>query len=160
MSSRRPRRPFETVASTRVESRDATLARLRKPLAWPEWQSEISATEGPEEVAAGDHVTGDATMLGFAVGGRADILHVGDDGLEQDVIVGIRMRVRYELTEDPSGWRLTHRLTVDLPGGASGRVLSFFLKRRLRRMQGLLIRKLAAPSPPTVAPAVRVDRNA
>lgn len=126
-----------------MASARAALEKIRRPSTWPEWQSEILTTEGPEEVRAGDHVTGDASMLGFAVGGRADILTAGDSGLEQDVIVGVRMKVRYDLEPAPGGWNVTHTIVVDLPAGLSGRVLSFFLKRRLRAMQAKLIEKLA-----------------
>jgi hypothetical protein len=116
--------------------------KIRRPSTWPEWQSEIESTEGPAEVGVGDHVVGNARMLGFAVAGRADIEAVDDAGLEQDVIVGIRMHVGYSVARDDSGWRVTHKLRADLPGGLSGRVLSFFLARRLKRMQRELLTAL------------------
>jgi hypothetical protein len=147
--SRRLRRPaatFATEAATRIDSPEETMRRLRRPSGWPEWQSEIMATRGPEEVGPGDHVLGDAYMLGFAVAGRADILSVDERGLEQRVLVGIPMTVHYSIERDGDGWTLTHRLAVDLPEGISGRVLSFFLKRRLRKMQRVLLANLGAPS--------------
>ena len=153
--ARRPTKIFETQASAHVASPHEALEKIRRPSTWPDWQSEILATEGPDEVRVGDHVTGDASMLGFAVGGRADIIAVGDGGLEQDVIVGIRMKVRYDVAPAPGGWTVTHTIVVDLPAGLSGRVLSFFLKRRLRRMQSQLIEKLAAGAEAPGAPAAR-----
>jgi hypothetical protein len=117
--------------------------KIRRPSTWPDWQSEIESTEGPAEVGVGDHVIGDARMLGFAVAGRADISAVDDRGLVQDVIVGIRMRVSYSITPDGDGWMVTHKLAADLPRGLSGRVLSFFLRRRLARMQRELLDSLS-----------------
>lgn len=128
----------------RIDSAENALALLRDPSTWSSWQSEIDHAEGPAPLAAGDHVLGDATMLGFAVGGRADVVTAGDDVVEHDVIVGVRMKVRYTLARAGDGWLLTHRLTADLPRGLSGRVLSVFLKRRLRRMQERLLRDLSA----------------
>jgi hypothetical protein len=137
-------RIFKTSASARVASAQVALEKIRQPATWPEWQAEILATTGPPEVRVGDHVTGEARMLGFAVGGRADIVAVDENGLEQDVIVGIPMKVRYAIEPAGSGFTVTHTLEVDLPSGLSGRMLAFFLKRRLRRMQAELIEKLAS----------------
>ncbi len=128
------------------------LALLRDPSTWPTWQPEILATTGPAELTPGEAVIGDASMLGFRVAGRADITGVAPEGMEQDVIVGIRMKVRYEIVEgEEGGSLLTHRLEVDLPRGVSGRVLSAFLKYRLRRMQRMLLANLErtlSPSSP------------
>jgi hypothetical protein len=118
--------------------------RITRPSTWPEWQSEIESTDGPVKLDAGDHVIGDARMLGFAVAGRADVEAVTEHGLEQDVIVGIRMRVSYSITPDGNGWKVSHKLRADLPRGTSGRVLSFFLTRRLKHMQRDLLRALTA----------------
>lgn len=125
-----------------VESADAALAQLRDPSTWATWQSEITRADGPAPLEPGDHVVGDARMLGFAVGGRADVLEADGRRVEHDVIVGIRMKVRYSLEPAGDGWLLTHRLTADMPGGLSGRVLAIFLRRRLRRMQRRLLADL------------------
>jgi hypothetical protein len=53
------------------------------------------------------------------------------------------MRVRYLLTPTSEGVRITHRLTADLPSGVVGRILSFFLRRRLRSMQQGVLDNLA-----------------
>ena len=142
-TSRRNTRVLEIEASAHIESPQGVLDRIRRPSTWPEWQSEIVTTEGPDELRVGDHVTGDAHMLGFLVGGRADVASVDDTGLQQDVIVGIRMKVAYSIARDANGWTVTHRLLADLPGGPWGRVLSFFLARRLRKMQRELLSTLA-----------------
>ena len=135
MSKSEPaKRMFETSASMRVTSVEAALAQLRDPSTWPHWQSEILKAEGPAPLEAGDHVSGDASMLGFAVAGRADVRTASDVEVEHEVIVGVRMNVRYTLAPAGDGWTLTHRLTAELPRGVSGRALSFFLKRRLRAM--------------------------
>jgi hypothetical protein len=127
----------------RVASAETALAQLRDPSTWSTWQAEIGRAEGPAPLGEGDHVTGDASMLGFAVGGRADVVSADERGIEHDVIVGIRMNVRYTIEPAGDGWVLTHRLTADLPRGLSGRVLSIFLKRRLRRMQQRLLGDLS-----------------
>ncbi len=86
-------------------------------------------------IAEGDSVEGRAQLLGFVVDGRSSAVAVREDAFEEDVIVGVRMRVRYSVTTAPEGTRITRRITADLPAGFSGRILSFFLKRRLRKMQ-------------------------
>src|SRR3712207_1310539 len=114
---------------------DSVAKLLRDAATWPEWQPEITRSFGPGQLEAGDTVEGDAEMLGFKVAGRADIRSVSDLTMDQDVIVGIKMRVTYEFVPAPGGTAVTHRLVADLPRGISGRILSLFLKFRLRRMQ-------------------------
>lgn len=134
---------FETEAfRTLKASHPEILGQLAVPATWPEWQSEIVSTSGPERVRVGDVVSGKASMLGFEVDGRATAAEVSDEAIEQDVFVGVRMRVRYVLTPTPEGIRITHRLTADLPSGFAGRFLSFFLRRRLRSMQQDLLENL------------------
>jgi polyketide cyclase/dehydrase/lipid transport protein len=139
------RKPFATTASRAVQlAPDALLDLLTSPATWPQWQSEILGTSGPGKVSAGDVVVGRATMLGFHVIGRAQIEEVTPSSLRQDVIVGIPMSVRYEVDPQSTGSVVTHHLTCELPAGMAGRVLSFFLARRLRRMQARLLDQLAA----------------
>lgn len=148
-------RTFQTSASMGVASPDDALAQLRDPSTWSTWQSEITHAAGPAPLEAGHHVLGDARMLGFAVGGRADVVAADDAQVEHDVIVGIRMNVRYTIERAGDGWILTHRLTADMPHGLSGRVLSIFLRRRLRRMQRRLLADLAR----AIEDARRPDRS-
>ena len=152
MSGAPRRRIFETTSSTRVPSAEAALAQLRDPATWHVWQSEIEDARGPAPLNTGDHVLGDARMLGFAVAGRADVMVATDDEVQHDVLVGIRMNVRYTLEQSGDGWTLTHRLQAEMPRGMAGRVLAFFLRRRLRRMQARLLDDLgrtlgSAPEP-------------
>lgn len=134
-----------------VVARDArqVIEQLRDATTWPDWQPEIVAAVGPSRIAEGDEVEGRARMLGFVVEGRSHAIEVGDDVLEEDVVVGVRMRVRYEIEQDPAGTKITRRLTAGLPGGPAGRLLSVFLKVRLKRMQTKVLRALqsADPSP-------------
>ena len=111
------------------------MSRVLDPSTWPEWQPEIISMSPSRTIAEGDSVEGRARLLGFVVDGRSSAVSVGEDTFEEDVIVGVRMRVRYSVTPAPEGTRITRRLTADLPAGFSGRILSFFLKRRLRKMQ-------------------------
>jgi hypothetical protein len=119
------------------------MERIRRPATWPAWQPEIVAAEGPEVLAAGDEVSGPARLLGFHVDGRARVMSVDEGALEQDVLVGVRMRVRYEVRPGPSGSVVTHRLAVQLPSGVSGQLLSLFLRPRLRRLQAQALERLA-----------------
>ena len=105
------------------------------PASWPRWQPEIVATEGPERLSPADVVRGRATMLGFNVQGHSTALEVAPDRFVEDVIVGVRMRVTYATAPSGDGATITHSLVSDLPTGLWGRVLSFFLRSRLRRMQ-------------------------
>jgi hypothetical protein len=105
------------------------------PSSWPRWQPEIVATEGPDRLSATDVVRGRATMLGFNVQGHSTAMEVAPDRFVEDVIVGVRMRVTYATAPSGDGATITHSLVSDLPTGLWGRVLSFFLRSRLRRMQ-------------------------
>jgi hypothetical protein len=62
----------------------------------------------------------------------------------EDVIVGVRMVVTYEVVPSATGTRITRTLEADLPGGPSGWLLSLVLRARLRRMQKRVLSELAA----------------
>jgi Polyketide cyclase / dehydrase and lipid transport len=125
-------------------SPEALMDKIRRPATWPEWQSEIVTSRGPEVIDDGDVVSGRARMMGFDVDGQSVTEAVDGSSLSQDVVVGVGMRIRYTLTETPEGTTVTHRLESDLPEGALGRLLSFFLRRRLQRMQKMLLEELVA----------------
>ena len=116
-------------------SPDALLRQIVDPATWPSWQPEIISTGPPGPLRPGDTVEGRARLLGFAVEGRSSAVSVTPDSFEEDVIVGVRMRVRYEVEASGNETRITRHLSAHLPRGVAGRVLSFFLKRRLRSMQ-------------------------
>ena len=117
---------------------------LTDPSTWPEWQSEIVETDGPQPLKEGDAVEGRAELLGFVVNGRSSTVTATGSTFVEDVIVGVHMRVEYEVRERGGGSVVTRRLTASLPGGVFGRVLSFFLKRRLKAMQKGLLEALVA----------------
>lgn len=127
-------------------SPDKMMAYLLDATSWPAWQPEIVSTRGPERVAKGDIVSGHARMLGFHVEGRSIAEQVGTTVFEEDVVVGVAMRVRYEVHEEPGGCRVVHRLESQMPSGLTGRLLSFFLRGRLRRMQKKAVERLVAQS--------------
>lgn len=121
----------------------AVLELVRDPKTWPRWQPEIVSTEGPAPLEEGDDVYGHASMLGFRVEGHSKSVTVTGDSYEEDVIVGVRMRIVYEVARDGDGNTVvTRRLSALLPGGIAGRVLSFFLRRRLTRMQNEVVEEL------------------
>jgi hypothetical protein len=141
------RRTFEIEDSRHADSPpEIVLERILTPATWPDWQSEILAVQGPDRLSEGDAVLGDAQLLGFKVEGRSTSLEITPDSYAQDVIVGVRMRVRYTVSPDGSGTRVTHRLESDLPRGVAGGVLSMLLRWRLRRMQRTLLDDLVAGS--------------
>jgi hypothetical protein len=116
---------------------------VRDPQTWPRWQPEIVSTEGPSPLEVGDDVYGHADMLGFRVEGHSKSVTAAEGAYEEDVIVGVRMRIVYEMARDESGATVvTRRLTALLPAGFAGRVLSFFLRRRLTRMQNGVVEEL------------------
>lgn len=127
-------------------SAEQMMAYLLDATSWPAWQPEIVATEGPKRVDRGDMVTGHARMLGFHVQGRSLAVEVGDRVFEEDVVVGVAMRVRYEVHPDGDGCRVVHRLESEMPSGLTGRLLSLFLRGRLRRMQRTAVERLVAQS--------------
>lgn len=121
---------------------DVVIRQLLDASRWPRWQPEIVATVGPQRVHVGDIVRGHADLLGFGVAGQAAIEEVPDDGLVEDVLVGVRMRVTYQV--EPRGADSLVRATIvtEAPTGISGRVLGFLLRRRLRRMQRTALDRL------------------
>ncbi len=118
------------------------MKKLRDPTAWPEWQPEIEEVSGPVPLELGDEVEGVARMLGFGVQGRSAATMVADDTFEEDVIVGVRMKVRYTVRPSGQGSIVTRRLETYLPNGFGGRILSVFLKWRLKRMQEGVLEEL------------------
>jgi hypothetical protein len=137
------RRPFflERNAPARCAPSSAVDVIL-DPSTWSRWQPEILSASGPAPLSTGDVVRGEASMLGFVVHGHSTALEAGARSFDQDVIVGIRMRVRYDVQPGGGGSLITHRLTADLPRGLWGRVLSLFLRGRLRRLQKNTLRNL------------------
>jgi hypothetical protein len=134
------RRRFEIEDSRRAPAApDVVLDRILAPETWPEWQSEILSVAGPKQVEVGDVVRGRARLLGFDVEGHSTSLEVTPESYLEDVIVGVRMRVKYSVAPDEGGSRVTHRLESELPRGVAGSVLAFLLRRRLRRMQARLL---------------------
>ncbi|HWL64953.1 MAG TPA: SRPBCC family protein [Actinomycetota bacterium] len=148
MASRsRLRRSF-TVESSRVtrHSVDSVLDLLLSPATWPRWQPEIVSVSGPEKLAVGDVVEGRARMLGFDVDGRSTTVGIDAHDFEEDVIVGVRMRVSYRVEPSDQGSIVTRKLVAELPGGFAGRVLSLLLRPRLRAMQKEVLDALARAS--------------
>lgn len=132
----RRRKKLETVASRTVSvPPDEVAAVIRDGESWSSWQPEIVEAEGPRRLEAGDSVVGRARMMGFDVDGRATIDEASSERMSEDVIVGVRMRIVFELEPRDGDTVVTHRLESDLPAGPWGSVVSFFLKRRLVRMQ-------------------------
>ncbi len=131
----------ESSLSSRASS-GAVMTMLLRPSTWPRWQSEIISTEGPEHLEEGAVVDGAARLLGFDVTGRSITTRTQDDVFEEDVIVGVRMRVTYQVTSRDGGSVISHRMDADLPAGIAGSVLSVFLRWRLKKMQVRLLERL------------------
>lgn len=119
------------------------MALLRDATTWPIWQHEIRSAEGPSALEDGDIVTGTAEMLGFGVNGHSTVTGVAPDRFSEDAIVGVLMRIEFSVEEASEGAVITHHLAAYLPTGALGRVLSWFLRRRLVRMQRATLEQLA-----------------
>ncbi|MGI8407192.1 MAG: SRPBCC family protein [Actinomycetota bacterium] len=144
MPAHHRRKRFELERSAAIAAPpEAVLDRITSPSTWPEWQLEIDSTEGPANLSTGDVVHGKASMLGFEVDGQSVASSVTESSFTEQVVVGVGMTVTYTLRPGPTGTVLTHKLVTELPGGPLGRLLSFFLKRRFRKMQSTLLRRLA-----------------
>jgi hypothetical protein len=141
-------RTFTLQSSERANSKPSDVMELLlDPSSWPGWQPEILESRGPAPLERGDVVSGSARMLGFVgVKGRSAAVDVGGDRFEEDVVVGIGMRVRYEVEGDGDGAVVTHRLESDLPTGVAGRLLSLVLRRRLKRLQRTALERLVTQS--------------
>lgn len=141
------RHRFEIEDSRHADCAPAVLLeKIRAPATWPAWQSEILSIQGPRIVETGDVVRGEAKLLGFRVEGHSTSLEATEESYLEDVIVGVRMRIRYSVVADGDGSRVTHRLESDLPQGMAGRVLAILLRRRLRKMQSALLDELVVES--------------
>jgi hypothetical protein len=116
------------------------------PSTWPRWQPEIVSIEPREPLAAGDVARGEADMLGFEVHGHTTVTNVDPISFEEDVVVGVRMKILYEVHSDGEGSLVTHKLVAQLPRGFVGRVLSLFLRRRLRALQKTALTNLVSQS--------------
>ena len=117
---------------------------IRTPATWHGWQSEIIEAKGARYIESGDVVRGRAAMMGFDVDGQSVTESAGPTSLSQDVVVGVGMKIRYDVTVTDGGTTVTHRLVSKLPAGALGVVLSLFLRWRLRKMQKMLLEELVA----------------
>lgn len=136
-------KPFEIERSVHTRApADEVMRRVTTPSTWPQWQSEISSVEGPERLTEGDVVEGRARLLGFDVRGKTTATSVSEHVFEEDVIVGVRMRIVYRTDPRSDGSVLTHHLKADLPTGIAGTVLSWLLAWRLRKMQSVLLERL------------------
>ncbi len=134
---------FQTQASIASgASWETVIATILRPSTWPQWQAEIVSTEGPERVEEGAVVDGAARLLGFDVTGRSIATNVQEDVFEEDVIVGVRMRVTYRVMPREGGSLISHRMDADLPAGIAGSVLSLLLRWRLKKMQVRLLDRL------------------
>ncbi len=128
--------PFDVSDARRASCEPGDVMRyVLDPTTWARWQPEIVDAAGPAPLAVGAVVRGRARLLGFHVQGHSTALAANGDSFEEDVIVGVRMRVRYEVEPADAGAVVTRRLRADLPRGPAGRLLSLFLAYRLRRMQ-------------------------
>ena len=125
-------------------SPDEVRAKILDPASWPAWQPEILSTSGPSPLGPGSVVVGRARMLGFGVSGRSAAVDVDDTSFEEQVIVGVAMRVRFDVHPSAEGTVITQSLTAELPTGLAGRVLGVLLRWRLRRMQRVALDRLAA----------------
>jgi hypothetical protein len=122
------------------------MAILRDSGSWPAWRPEIQSVAGPAELSAGDTVEGDARMLGFHVVGRALVPELSHDRLLEDVVVGVRVQIAYEIRSAGHGAVVTSKLRAQLPGGPVGGLLSLILRWRLRRMQNQALDRLVSQS--------------
>jgi hypothetical protein len=141
-------RTFSLRRSARVAAHpDLVMGHVLDPSTWPAWQPEILSSDGPSPLSENDVVSGRAEMLGFVgVEGRSTATKVGEAVFEEHVVVGIGMRIRYEVQPDGEGAVITHHLESDLPRGVAGRMLSFLLRRRLRSLQRTALERLVLQS--------------
>jgi hypothetical protein len=61
---------------------------------------------------SGDLVRGHADLLGFGVAGQAAIEDVEGRSFTEDVLVGVRMRVSYEVLDDDGGCKVKAKIVT------------------------------------------------
>ncbi len=101
---------------------------------------------GPDRLEPGDVAEARARMLGFHVEGKSTTLEVLPGAFVEDIVVGVRLRIRYDVTPEDGGVVVRHRLDALLPTGPMGRLLSLFMFWSLKRMQRRSLQALAAQS--------------
>ena len=74
--------------------------------------------------------------------GQAAIEEVRRRSFTEDV-VGVRMKVSYEVLDDAQGCKVRATVVTEAPTGLSGRILGLLLRRRLRSMQSTALERLA-----------------
>ncbi|MGH3119150.1 MAG: SRPBCC family protein [Gaiellales bacterium] len=142
---RRPKHPYVVEDEITVGAPShAVMAKILDATKWPLWQSEIHSISGPQRIHEGDETSGDARLVGFDVEGVSRALEVGDGTFVEDVIVGVRLQVAYQITESGNRTVIRRRLQANLPGGVLGTLLTAVLKRKLRAMQKEVLANLAA----------------
>jgi hypothetical protein len=78
---------------------------LVHPSSWPRWQpDEIHSTDHNGSMVPGDVAREEAQVLGFEVHGHSTATDVGPRVFEEDVVVGVRMRIRYDPPRPPTAW--------------------------------------------------------
>ncbi|HEX2241427.1 MAG TPA: SRPBCC family protein [Actinomycetota bacterium] len=122
----------------------AILDLLSRPDRRPDWQPEILWMRGPERLTPGEEQHGRARMMGFEVAGRSRTIAVTDRVFEEEALVGVRLRIRYEISSDDGRVEVAHHLIAELPRGFWGRAVSLFLRSRLRVMQTRALKNLVA----------------
>ena len=127
-------------------SSEAVMTQILDPTTWPRWQSEIHSISGPPSIQKGDEIRGDARLVGFDVEGVSHALEAGESRFVEEVWVGVRMQVEYQISESDGRTVIRRRLEADLPGGVLGRLLTVVLKRKLRTMQKDVLASLAQAS--------------
>lgn len=110
----------------------------------PGWMPELEVTDAPARpLAAGDRVRGRSVAFGHRVPGLSDVLAVEDGRvLEEDVIVGVRLRITWSFTSAGGATRCTQAIDVAGPTGPLGPVLRWVLSVRVRLLQRRTLARL------------------
>lgn len=107
------------------------------------WLTELRRVELPDaDEPAGPAAAelrsfvGEASLLFHRFVGRADVRHYQPGRLlEEDIVIGARVRSRWLFEPVGDGTRVAHTLLIDFPGGPLGRLERWALGRRLGRLQ-------------------------
>lgn len=140
-------RSLQLRADTVVEGApDDVHALVADVAARPDWLSELQLVEPADPPPPGQpSFVGHASLLLHDFVGRADVRR-NEPGrlLEEDIVLGARIRSTWLFEPAGTTTRVAHTLVIDFPGGPLGRIERWVLGWRMARLQRRSLERLAA----------------
>lgn len=111
---------------------------ISNPKARSRWLRELEVGDDVDRrLEKGDSFGGRSTLLGHRFFGSSTVLDaVPESRLEEEVVIGARLRTRWEVEpRADGGTHVTHTIDVAFPEGPLGALARWVLTRRLAKLQ-------------------------